>query len=130
MTTLQRSHHPDSSAPIFGLTTRRPRNPARRVSFSVTHRQFSGEKLGSGARYGAEEHVERETQECTTACRPPRPSLVVREWLGVDQDEQHPADLVAPIRPGVVGAALDQHVAWSHERLVLVQDRPHFALEA
>src|SRR6266540_1197609 len=107
-----------------------PRNPARRVSFSMTHGQFSGEKLGSGARYGAEEHVERETQECTTACRPPRPSLVVRVWLGVDQNEQHPADLVAPIRPGVVGAALNQHVARSHERLVLVQDRPDFALEA
>ncbi len=74
--------------------------------------------------------MERETQGCTTACRPPRPPLVVRERLGVDQNEQHPADLVAPIRPGVVSAALNQHVARSHERLVLVQDRPDFALEA
>src|SRR6266852_5436383 len=95
----------------------------------MTHRQFSGEKIGSGARYGAEELVERETQGCTTVCRPPRPSLVIREWLCVEQDEQHPADLVAAIRPGVVSAALNQHVARSHERLVLVQDRPDFALE-
>ena len=36
---------------------------------------------------------------------------------------------VAAVRPGVVGPALDEHVAGTHERLVLVQQRPHLALE-
>ncbi len=59
----------------IGSATQRATQPRAACIVSVTHRQFSGEKLGSGARYGAEEHVERETQECTTACRPPGPSL-------------------------------------------------------
>src|SRR2546425_13345269 len=56
-------------------------------------------------------------------------SLVVLEWLGIDQDEEHPAHAVAPIRPGMVRPALDQHVARAHEGLILVQDRPDLALE-
>src|SRR5262249_22915886 len=55
--------------------------------------------------------------------------LVVLERLRIDEDEEHPAHAVAPIRPGVIGPALNQHVAWAHEGLVLVQDRPDLALE-
>src|SRR2546426_7157148 len=56
--------------------------------------------------------------------RPPRSTLFPYTTLfrsRVDQDEQHPADRVGAVRPGVVGAALDQHVARPHEGLVLVQ---------
>src|SRR5262249_45422431 len=62
--------------------------------------------------------------------REPPALLVIREGLGVDEDEEHPADLVAAIRPGVIRAALDQDVAGTHQRLVLVQHGPDLAFEA
>src|SRR5262249_45569020 len=50
----------------------------------------------------------------------PRPRLVVLERLRVDQDEEHPTHAVAAIGPGVIGSALNQHVAGAHEGLALV----------
>src|SRR5436190_11179978 len=58
------------------------------------------------------------------------PSLVIRQRLRVDEDEGHPAHRAAAVRPRVVRAALDHHVARAHERLALVQDGPDLSLEA
>ena len=49
--------------------------------------------------------------------------------LAVDEDERHAARPVAAVRPGVVRPALDQHVPGAHQRLVLVEQRPHLAVE-
>ena len=49
--------------------------------------------------------------------------------LRIDQNERHPARLVAAVRPCMAGAALDQHVARFHQRLVVVEHRPDLALQ-
>src|SRR5579884_3520542 len=57
------------------------------------------------------------------------PCSVVVEPLGVDEDERHAAGAVAAVRPGVVRAALDEHVACAHQRFPLVQHSVHLAFE-
>ncbi len=47
--------------------------------------------------------------------------------LAVDQDEAYPARLVRPVGPGVVGAALDDHVARLAQHLGVVEHHPDLA---
>src|SRR5947209_2545777 len=56
--------------------------------------------------------------------------LVVRERLGVDEDEKHAGHAIAAVVPGMVGAPLDEYIAGSHQGLVLVEHGPDLALEA
>src|SRR5262245_31686596 len=63
---------------------------------------------------------------------PPIPAPAIRTGaltLPIHQHEGDAGRLVGAVRPGVVGTALDEHVAGLQQRLALVHHRPDLALE-
>ena len=116
-------HHGDAGE----LLGRRADDPDRLDGRSARRtRRRTGPRPRSG-------HCSRQSLGPFRVTRSTAPSgSVAREVgreLAVDQDERHLGDRVAAVGPGVVGAALDDHVAGVQGHLGVVEDQRDLALE-
>jgi hypothetical protein len=51
------------------------------------------------------------------------------DWIGVDENDSNPANPVAAIAPGMIGASLHEHVTCLQQRLTDIHHRPDLSFK-